>query len=367
MQHPFRLSTRRLPGSARAFLLGMIAAGTLAGLQGTAAFAAGEVFGTALARTGHAAPRAERVLLGAPSLPFPGNGSNSAAATVTDAARPIMLPRSLRSVGLKSVRRFNAQKALSLPHATTRRPSGEAGANRPASGSGFFGSTAIPFANIASAKDWDRVRHRKLPVPGEQSACQTQDCRARIAILASYSRPETGGSFFQKLELVNSVVNRNIRYQEDQTTYNRLDYWATTDEIVRNGAGDCEDFAILKYAMLLEAGVPETSMSLVILKDTNRNLFHAVLAVSTNKGHFILDNVVNRVYSDREVPHYRPMFSFSTDRAWIHGTPKGGDLRRVSSLETVAPGLDRSADTAISRTAGDQDRDRTGIYPVTRD
>ncbi|MDN3721852.1 transglutaminase-like cysteine peptidase [Roseibium salinum] len=176
----------------------------------------------------------------------------------------------------------------------------------------------------------------------------------------SRARPTRGRSS-RRWKKANRVVNQNIRYREDQVTYKRLDYWATADETVRNGAGDCEDFAILKYALLLEAGVPASSMSLVVLKDLKRDLFHAVLAVSTNKGHFILDNVASRVYLDKEVPHYRPMFSFSTDRSWIHGLPTDAAPQRVSSLAQIAPGTDRSASRLpLSRS------DWSEIYPVER-
>ena len=61
-----------------------------------------------------------------------------------------------------------------------------------------------------------------------------------------------------------------------------LDYWAKPSEILAHRAGDCEDFAILKMAALLRAGIPAQSMSLVVLQDRRRKFFHAVLSVSTS-------------------------------------------------------------------------------------
>ncbi|WP_428672116.1 transglutaminase-like cysteine peptidase [Roseibium sp.] len=359
--------SRRVFRLGRAVRLCLIAAGTLTGFQGASALAAAGMLKPGLANSGAAPAQIERASLATPSLPFPENGGTEGdgkqtAKRASTEPRTITLPRSLRSVGRKTVRRFKVQKPASKPLATSRRSPEGPDADR-SSGSSFFGSTAIPFANIANAKDWDRVRHRKIEAL-EAVTCSSADCKARYAVLASYSRPDSGNSFFQKLDTVNRIVNRNIRYQEDQATYQRLDYWASPDEIARSGVGDCEDFAILKYAMLLEAGVPESSMSLVVLKDMQRNLFHAVLAVSTNKGHFILDNTVNRVYRDREIAHYRPMFSFSTDRSWIHGTPKDGKMQQVSSLEAVAPSLDRWTETGPRKAAATQDWQ--DLYPVER-
>ena len=56
--------------------------------------------------------------------------------------------------------------------------------------------------------------------------------------------------------------------------YGKLDYWAKPSEILERRAGDCEDFAILKMAALLRAGIPAQSMSLVVLQDRKRGFFH---------------------------------------------------------------------------------------------
>ena len=69
-------------------------------------------------------------------------------------------------------------------------------------------------------------------------------------------------------------------------------------------------------------------------------VFHAVLAVSTGSGTFILDNTLNTVVLDTSLPSYVPLYSFSTDRAWIHGSRKGGAklVAFKGGLGSVAPG-----------------------------
>lgn len=42
----------------------------------------------------------------------------------------------------------------------------------------------------------------------------------------------------------------------------RLDYWSSPDETVAKRAGDCEDFAILKMASLLQTGIPQEKMAI---------------------------------------------------------------------------------------------------------
>ncbi|MES0885240.1 transglutaminase-like cysteine peptidase [Roseibium sp. SCP14] len=233
------------------------------------------------------------------------------------------------------------------------------------SATSFFGTAAIRFSNIGSAREWGRVRGKRID-GASADLCLSAACRKRADRVSSFAAKVEGKSFFVKLQTANALVNRVIAYQEDQVTYRRLDYWATSAETTRRGVGDCEDFAILKYNLLLAAGVPEKSMSLVVLKDMKRDLYHAVLAVSTNKGHYILDNVVNRVYLDRENSHYQPLYSFSADRSWLHGKPVGNAPRRTVSFQKVAPGISQADDFELTASEA-QGKGTARIFPVVRD
>src|SRR5215216_667478 len=50
----------------------------------------------------------------------------------------------------------------------------------------------------------------------------------------------------EKLKIVNDFFNQ-FEYIPDQEEKGQEDYWKTPDEFVRDGGGDCEDFAIAKY------------------------------------------------------------------------------------------------------------------------
>src|SRR3546814_7137241 len=52
------------------------------------------------------------------------------------------------------------------------------------------------------------------------------------------------------LARVNQWVNREIAYIGDDRNYRQRDYWATAEQTIARGKGDCEDFAILKMQML---------------------------------------------------------------------------------------------------------------------
>jgi predicted transglutaminase-like cysteine proteinase len=168
-----------------------------------------------------------------------------------------------------------------------------------------------------------------------QSQCPDAEAPIQRAVTATGAMPD----LVDKLQLINTVVNRTIGYQSDHALYGVTDYWAKPSEILTKGKGDCEDFAILKMAALHEAGIPIDSMSIVVLRDRKRGFFHAVLAVSTTQGDFILDILNSRVRLDRTYPDYQPLYSIAGAKGWIHGYPNGSKLasNTVTTID-VAPG-----------------------------
>lgn len=223
-------------------------------------------------------------------------------------------------------------------HAARLAYQGEAGIDLMTTGAlanSFFGTVAVPFSNIGAKSSWNSVRTSGI---GSAETCDSAACRKRYDRLAKASAK--GQSFADTLRNINRAVNAEIRYESDRDNYQTLDHWAPGSQTIARGKGDCEDFAILKHALLVKAGIPANSLSLVVLKDNARGIYHAVLAVSTNKGHFILDNLRNDVYRDTSASQYQPLYSFSAGRSWIHGRPASGEetVASKAALGDVAPG-----------------------------
>ena len=52
---------------------------------------------------------------------------------------------------------------------------------------------------------------------------------------------------------------------------------------------------------------------------------------------------------DSDLPDYVPLYSFSTDRAWIHGSKAGSQIADIAGgFATVAPGEGSLPDTAVT-------------------
>lgn len=204
---------------------------------------------------------------------------------------------------------------------------------------GIFASVAFPF------KPGMAVRWAEIEASADKLAPEYCDglaaCRIRLSLLQDTTNAVQDQSVVGKITAVNKVINRLIDYRSDKDTYGVLDYWATPKEVLASGKGDCEDFAILKMAALRAAGLPADSMALVVLRDSSRNFYHAVLAVSTSSNTYVLDNLRDAVLTDRQLPQYQALYSLSMQKAWIHGYKRGSEFamqKRPKSLESVQPG-----------------------------
>ncbi|TLX17212.1 transglutaminase-like cysteine peptidase [Rhizobium sp. MHM7A] len=178
---------------------------------------------------------------------------------------------------------------------------------------GAFDSVPIPIAKIAA-----------ISVPSLDFDCP-KNC-----ILSNVIERARKAPLQERLSLINSAVNQRIQYASDETLYARIDYWASPNETVAKLAGDCEDFAILKMASLLRVGIPRERMAIVVVQDTKRNLVHAVLSVSTDKGTMILDSLHRDVRPDKTILHYQPLFSVNGQGSWLHG-------KRITTSATETP------------------------------
>ncbi len=119
---------------------------------------------------------------------------------------------------------------------------------------------------------------------------------------------------------VNDLMN-SVQYISDKRNWGKSDYWSTPVEFMTRG-GDCEDFAIAKYAALRALGVPDSKMRVAIVKDTQKNIPHAILIVYTNEGPMILDNQIKSVRADSSVRHYKPIYSINRTSWWLHTAPR---------------------------------------------
>ena len=126
----------------------------------------------------------------------------------------------------------------------------------------------------------------------------------------------SGRPLLEKLNIVNKFWNL-WPYRTDQEVYGKPDYWAAPYQFLSK-SGDCEDYCIVKYFTLKELGVPIDDMRIVVVKETIRNIGHAVLAVYSGDKIYILDNLSEAVRPAERIRNYVPQFSVNEKHRWVH-------------------------------------------------
>lgn len=200
---------------------------------------------------------------------------------------------------------------------------------------GIFGSYAIQINGAPILARWKGISDEKPFYGACSSGCTFTERQYAAVVKQARDLP-----FSARLALINNRINRILDYASDRTVYETVDYWAAPEEALRRGRGDCEDFAIVKRAALVAAGVPSRSISLVVVHDEQRKVYHAVLSVRTDQGNFILDNATPHVFKDTAISHYSPLISISDQHVWVHGRKSGGaQLASVGAIGLdLAPG-----------------------------
>ncbi|TYC56436.1 hypothetical protein FMN50_11020 [Rhodobacterales bacterium] len=134
---------------------------------------------------------------------------------------------------------------------------------------------------------------------------------------------------------VNYMVNRLVSYREDARLWEASEYWASPVETLGKRAGDCEDYAILKYALLRDLGVVDEDMRIVVLRDTAARIHHAVLSVRHEGNWLILDNRFSRVRFERDLPNYQALYSVNAAGEWSHIGKDDGPVRLAARLNSA--------------------------------
>ena len=145
-----------------------------------------------------------------------------------------------------------------------------------------------------------------------------------------------------QLERVNDLVNLAITYTTDLANDGQLDKWSAPLATLRLGKGDCEDYAILKYRLLAQAGVPSSDLRIILLRDTALRIDHAVLAARTEGTWFILDNRGKGFFSERDLPHYMPLVALDQSGVNRFAAPFAS-LPANSAGQAILPGLNDDA------------------------
>ena len=120
----------------------------------------------------------------------------------------------------------------------------------------------------------------------------------------------------EQMTEVNALFN-SLPYITDDYNWAMKDYWETPGQFLAR-YGDCEDYAIMKYYTLKRLGFAEENMRIVIVKDENLKVHHAILMVLMNDNLVVLDNQIQNTIGADKINHYRPVYSINEAGWWLH-------------------------------------------------
>jgi len=140
-----------------------------------------------------------------------------------------------------------------------------------------------------------------------------EDCPAPaqkfLAVIAE-GRAHSGRARFG---VVNRAINLAIRATSDLAQWGVPDRWSAPLATFTTGRGDCEDYAIAKYVALLEAGVAEDDLRLVIVRDLAVGEDHAIVAARLDGAWITLDNRWLALVEDGDLRRVAPLFVLDGD------------------------------------------------------
>ena len=156
---------------------------------------------------------------------------------------------------------------------------------------GLFAIPSIAYATPSMAV----LSETTQPI-GHYELCQKNPAECRPSAKHSSDRLQLTKGMWSKMITINGAINTQIRPRTDQEIWGREEVWSYPVS-----EGDCEDYVLLKRKLLIKAGVPEGSLLITVVRQSDGS-GHAVLTVVTDRGDFVLDNLTGtvRLWSETE-------------------------------------------------------------------
>jgi predicted transglutaminase-like cysteine proteinase len=207
---------------------------------------------------------------------------------------------------------------------------------------------AAPFglgtSEVAVGPIWDKWQTVVTAIRAEseilagctESAATCPKAAARFLAIIEHGRTRSG---LARLGDINRAINLSIRPMSDMAQYGVEDRWTSPLATFAAGAGDCEDYAIAKYVALQAAGIAESDVRLVIVRDTATREDHAVAAVRLDGRWVMLDNRFLMMVADSDMRNVIPLFVFDHDgvKRYEPAIAPVASARRPAPATTVAP------------------------------
>ncbi|MFY9769275.1 MAG: transglutaminase-like cysteine peptidase [Xanthobacteraceae bacterium] len=173
-----------------------------------------------------------------------------------------------------------------------------------------FGIAAVPVTEGEILRKWMgtqpeiRADDQVLARCRQDTSSCSQAARRFLAIVDE-GRVLSGRA---RIGVINRDINLAIVPTSDVVQWGVADHWSAPLETFTTQRGDCEDYAIAKYVALRAAGLAPEDVRLVVVRNTDGQENHAVVAVRLDNIWMILDNRWLALVPDRQLWRATPLF-----------------------------------------------------------
>jgi len=151
---------------------------------------------------------------------------------------------------------------------------------------------------------------------------------SRSPILATMIARASSWTRYQQASFVQSTINGKLIYRLDQDNWGTKDYWASADETIARGAGDCEDLALVKLQALRQLGFHERDLFLMTGTRPSGEE-HALLLVRIDGRYWVLEDGLNRMVRAESFNAFIPAVTYGAGWKWVHG-PRQADANAAA-------------------------------------
>ncbi len=196
---------------------------------------------------------------------------------------------------------------------------------------------------LGAERKLDDERVQLALCDGDRERCVSPAALQLLAIVDN-ARDREGRA---RIGEINRAINLAIRPMSDQAQYGQADVWSSPLATFMHGAGDCEDYAIAKFAALQLAGIPSDDLRIVLVHDNLNGEDHAVAAARLDGRWLTLDNRRMAMVEDENARNYRPLFVIDQRGVMKYvDTPMQASLSGSNAKPMVA--LDLTSEPAMA-------------------
>lgn len=126
---------------------------------------------------------------------------------------------------------------------------------------------------------------RRYESSGGSREWKIKDWQRREKEAQNIINAQNGVVDLNKAKEIHRWILKNIVYVSDEENYGKLEYWPTSDEVLKSKKEDCDGIAIACWRKLRDAGFPDDKIGIACVDG------HAFCVIFRNNNDFwVLDN-----------------------------------------------------------------------------